>query len=152
MRVSSFLGTKRSRFTHLIFSANGAHERYDKMACQIEILKPQASTSIKIGTASNDGSGRRKAGGSSPGVALPGLKDSDTLSFKTTSGTCQYVTIHGRTSRGSWKTLYSGELKDVTVSAFLKNKRSLFTHVIFSVNGAHERYRRIACTAEIFKK
>ncbi len=165
MKVSQFLGNQRAQFTHIIFSVNGAHERYERLSCELGIYKssasaasgasagtPSASAAKKIATATNNGTGRRKGGGSSPRVAIAEFKDIDTVSFRATGGSCQSVTIHGRTAYGSWQTLYTGALKEMKVSDFLKNQRAKFTHLIFSVNGAHENYQPISCTAEILKK
>jgi DNA-directed RNA polymerase alpha subunit len=46
----------------------------------------------------------------------------------------------------------TGAFTTMKVSDFLKNQRSKFTHLIFSVNGAHENYQAISCAAEIMKK
>ncbi|MBN2529588.1 MAG: hypothetical protein JXR76_24580 [Deltaproteobacteria bacterium] len=163
IQVSDFLGNRRSQFSHLIFSVNGAHERYERLSCELGIYKSSSlavstplagntSAARTIATATNNGTGRRKSGGSSPWVAVTDFKDGDSITFRATSGNCRTVTIHGRTAQGSWRTLYTGALKSMKVSDFLKNQRAQFTHIIFSVNGAHENYQAISCTAEIFKK
>jgi hypothetical protein len=54
------------------------------------------------------------------------------------------VTLHGRTSSGVWNTLYQGAPKDQQVGSVLAGKRSRYTHIILSVNGAHEKLYEVA--------
>jgi len=92
----------------------------------------------------NFGTGLRKTGGTFAGFEIAKLKDSDNLKFECLSGKCNTLTVHGRTSRGVWATLYQGKLKEVNVGTVIAGKRSNYTHLIISVNGAHESYTKIA--------
>ncbi len=97
----------------------------------------------------NFGTGERKTGGKYYALELNGLADGDTLSFKCVSGRCMTVTLHGRSSSGVWNTLYQGAPKDRQVGSVLSGKRSRYTHIIISVNGAHERYTKVAAKMEV---
>ncbi|MBN2526028.1 MAG: hypothetical protein JXR76_06510 [Deltaproteobacteria bacterium] len=102
-----------------------------------------------LATAVNNGSGKYKTGGSSPAVALSELSDDDLLQFLPKAGSCSYVIIHGRTSRGVWTILHRGGISPMRVGMILTGRRNAFTHHIFSANGEHERYQRRACTFDI---
>ena len=82
------------------------------------------------------GTGARKTGGTYAGIELSTLNDNDNLSFKSISGKCKTVTVHGRTSGGVWNTLYQGQIKELNVGQILAGKRARYTHLIISVNGA----------------
>jgi len=60
-------------------------------------------------------------------------------------GTIKYLTLHTRYSNGAWKIIYKGKLRDfgteMLTTKFLKDKR--ITHIIVSVNGAHEKFEPI---------
>lgn len=101
--------------------------------------------------AENFGTGIRKKGGTYAGFLVKDLQDSDNLQFKCISGKCNSATVHGRTSRGSWTTLYQGQLKEINVGAVVGSKRSSYTHLFVSVNGAHESYDKTAAKMEIIK-
>ena len=160
-KVGDLLNGARSQFNQLIFSANGAHERYDRQACALEIRKvaagaaeaaePAKPAAKSLGVAGNNGTGQRKTGGKSIWIELKTLADPEVLTFKCTSGTCQYMTIHGRTSRGGWQTLYQGGLRPWRIVELLKGRRQQYSHLVISVNGAHERYIPIACEMEVSK-
>lgn len=158
-KVGDLLNGDRTQFNQLIFSANGAHERYDRRACALEIRKvtagaaeaaePAKPAAKSLGVAGNNGTGQRKTGGKSIWIELKTLADPEVLTFKCTSGTCQYMTIHGRTSRGVWQTLYQGGLRPWRIVELLKGRRQQYSHLVISVNGAHERYIPSACEMEI---
>lgn len=97
----------------------------------------------------NFGTGERKTGGKYYALELKGLADDDTLSFKCVSGRCMTVTLHGRASSGVWATLYQGSPGEQRVGSVLAGKRSRYTHIIFSVNGAHESYTKVAAKMEV---
>ena len=102
----------------------------------------------------NDGSGDnriKKRGGNYAAIKLDTLNAGEVLKVAPTSGTLKYVTLHARFQGGSWRTLYQGPLTDFPVSTYLaeSKKEARCTHVIISVNGAHEKYEPIACTADI---
>ncbi len=99
----------------------------------------------------NFGTGARKTGGTCAWIDLKTLNDNDNLEFKCVSGDCKTLTVHGRTSRGSWKTLYQGRVKEINVGEILRGKRRSYTHLVISVNGAHERYTRTAAKMEVIK-
>ncbi len=101
--------------------------------------------------AENLGTGVRKTGGTCAWLDLKTLNDTENLQFKCVSGSCNTLAVHGRTSGGVWKTLYQGNVKDVNVGAILEGKRSSFTHLVISVNGAHESYYKQAAKMEIIK-
>lgn len=158
-RVGDVLKGQRSGFSHLVIAVNGQHERYDRRVGAMDIFKASktAETAVStpppdekavqtnlLGTASNDGTGRRKSGGKLVWVALSKLADNDQLSFQCKSDSCSYVTIHGRTTRGSWRTLYRGKLQRQRVGSILKGQRRNYSHLVISVNGQHERYDRRA--------
>ena len=180
MSVKEVLKNQRSRYTHLIVQVNGEHERYQRRACQLDVVKiaatsaavadagaktpdtgkaasnaspstPTVTTEAVVGTAVNNGSGTGKAGGSTVNLILKDLKDDDVLNFRVSSGSFGYVTIHGRTSWGSWSVLYRGPIRPMTVKEVLKNQRSRFTHLIVQVNGEHERYQRRMCRMDVVK-
>lgn len=101
--------------------------------------------------AENFGTGVRKTGGTYAGLEMAKLQDSDDLKFKCVAGKCNSVTVHGRTSNGMWYTLYQGQLKDVNVGTAVAGKRNNYTHLLVSVNGAHESYDKTAAKLEIAK-
>ncbi len=102
--------------------------------------------------AENYGSGVRKSGGKCAWIELKSVQDSDNFQFKCINGSCKTVAVHGRTSRGLWRTLYYGKLEKVGAGAVLSGKRKNYTHLVFSVNGAHESYDRVAAKMEIIKR
>jgi hypothetical protein len=102
----------------------------------------------------NDGTGdnrSKKRGGNYAAIKLNSLRDTQTIKINPVSGTFQYVTLHARYNGGYWTTIYKGSNKSFPVGqvlgAYINDKNC--THVNISVNGAHEKYEPIACTAEI---
>lgn len=102
----------------------------------------------------NDGSGdsiTKKSGGNYAAILLDTLQDEDILTVTNTSGTLRYLTLHARYQNGVWKTIYTGPLTEFPVRTYLATykKDPTCTHVIVSVNGAHEKYDPLACKANI---
>ncbi len=97
----------------------------------------------------NFGTGERRTGGKYYALELNTVADGDTISFRCASGRCMTVALHGRTSSGVWNTLYQGTPKDQQVGSVLAGKRSRYTHIILSVNGAHESYTKVAAKMEV---
>lgn len=107
-----------------------------------------------IASVKNDGSGDnriKKLGGNYAAIKMDTLTEGQIIKVKPTSGILKYVTLHERFEGGYWKTLYKGANTEFPVSRYLarSKKDPKCTHVIISVNGAHEKYEPIACTANI---
>lgn len=101
-----------------------------------------------------DGKGNnrtKKLGGNYAAIKLDSLNAEDLLRINPVSGTFKYVTLHARYSGGYWKTIYKGANTSFPVAKYLSSykKDKKCTHVIISVNGAHEKYEPIACKADI---
>jgi hypothetical protein len=158
--VGEYFGNlkKDPRCTHVNISVNGAHERYEPIACSADIevcsVNKKKEDCRNIGTVMNDGTGdnrTKKRGGNNAAVSLSSLNGDEVLKVNVTSGTLKYVTLHARYDGGYWKTIYQGPVTEFPVGQYLgsyKNDRKC-THVNISVNGAHERYEPMACTADI---
>ncbi|MGM0417707.1 MAG: fascin domain-containing protein [Thermodesulfobacteriota bacterium] len=155
---------KDNNSTHINISVNGAHEKYEPVACiaQIkvcEISSPPSDTSEKsgcrkLGAVYTTGTGdnkTKKKGGNYAAVPIEKLKSGQTLKINPVSGTYKYITLHARYKGGYWKTIYKGSEKEFPVDSYFnkyKNDNNC-THVNISVNGAHEKYESVPSTADI---
>ena len=112
-------------------------------------------------TVSTDGTGdgrTKKKGGKYLAIELSSLQDDDKLLVERTSGIMEYVTLHARFTRRTWSTI--SKIKNLENAAEMTfpireylasyKKRTDCTHVIVSVNGAHEKYEPIPCEAKVF--
>ncbi|HOP65340.1 MAG TPA: hypothetical protein PK906_18320 [Spirochaetota bacterium] len=108
-----------------------------------ENKEEKAAEDIKV-FSENFGTGIRKTGGTCAWIDLNTVNDTDILQFKCISGKCNTAAVHGRTSGGVWKSLYQGKLKELKTGEILGGKRSSYTHLVVSVNGAHESYNKTA--------
>jgi hypothetical protein len=147
---------KDPQCTHVNISVNGAHERYEPIACRVDIkVCGRSKAGCKtVGSVFNDGTGdnrTKKRGGNYAAIALNTLTKDDVLTITPTSGTLKYVTLHARFRAGYWRTIYQGPITKFPVDQYLAKykKDPQCTHVNISVNGAHERYEPIACKADI---
>ena len=109
-----------------------------------------------MGTIKTDGTGdnrTKKRGGTYLRVNTRDIADSDTFRIVVDSGEFKYVTVHARSKGGSWSTIYKGEQRVFPVAEYIKEymAQSNINQIIFSVNGGHERYESIACTARVVK-
>ncbi|GAB6093772.1 hypothetical protein JCM14469_00240 [Desulfatiferula olefinivorans] len=160
--VDEYLAASKNdpQCTHVNISVNGAHEKYEPVACTAEIkvcrkAPPTPTGDCKIiATVFNDGTGdnrTKKRGGNYAAVDLKTLNSGDILNVNPVSGTYRYVTLHARFQGGYWRTLYQGDKRDFPVDEYLAASKNdpQCTHVNISVNGAHEKYEPVACTAEI---
>lgn len=115
--------------------------------------KPDAQNAggILLGTITNDGKGNNKnqKGGTYLGVDIKKTDDEDIISIEVFSGALKFVHIHLRNSQGVWYSIYNGRNTLFRVGDLLKNVRSAYTHLNFSVNGQHVRYLPVACAANV---
>ncbi|MBW2731084.1 MAG: hypothetical protein JRH20_01755 [Deltaproteobacteria bacterium] len=153
----------RGRPTHLNFSVNGAHERYEPIACRLAIRRlprqapPPAQSPGQIAVVTNDGrGGGYRRGGTYAAVKYNKFGVNDRVGYRVLSGTFKYWTIHARYKGGFWKTVYKGPKNLVPMAQIRQRVAKLGqgrpTHLNFSVNGAHERYERIACRLAIIQR
>lgn len=126
----------------LFFLSFSAYAEAERQACHL------------AASVLNDGTGDSitpKNGGTYAALPLATLQDEDLLTITTTSGTLRYLTLHARYQNAVWKTIYTGPLTEFPVSSYLAayKKDPSCTHVIVSVNSAHEKYDPLACKANI---
>jgi len=104
----------------------------------------------------NAGTGASKTGGTY--VAVPAeevLAPKHLIRFKLHSGTFNYVMLHARYNGGIWKSLFkvNNETDRVRSEFLAKEVEKLGlgkpTHIIFSINGQHERYDPVAAQARV---
>ncbi|MEE9910214.1 MAG: photosystem II reaction center PsbP family protein [Deltaproteobacteria bacterium] len=147
----------QSNCTHLIVSVNGAHEVYTSIPCKAEIKVCQEAKTAdecrRLGEVYTDGTGdnkTKKRGGTYIAIPKADLPMTSSLNIKALSGNLSYVTVHARYDGGIWKTAYQGPSTQLAVNQFQSVlSQSNCTHLIVSVNGAHEVYTSIPCKAEI---
>lgn len=108
----------------------------------------------RAGEIYTDGTGNRqtkKRGGTYLTITKAELPLNSSININVLSGHLSYVTVHARYDTGIWKTAYQGPLTSFSVNrhfkSFLDNPNC--THLVISVNGAHEQYEPIACRAEV---
>lgn len=108
----------------------------------------------RIGEVYTDGTGDRrtkKRGGTYLTIPKQDIAPGASIGIRVLSGNFSYVTVHARYEGGIWKTAYQGPVKDLPVSrhfqSYLNEPRC--THLVVSVNGAHEVYDPAACRAQV---
>ncbi|MDD2997622.1 MAG: hypothetical protein PHV05_01100 [Candidatus Riflebacteria bacterium] len=106
----------------------------------------------KLGSvlSNGDGDNRSKSGGTYIGVDLKQVDDDDLIAVKVTSGQFRFVHVHLRNAMGIWYSIYNGTHTLFRVGDLVKDKRSGFTHINFSVNGQHDRFLPVQCAADIY--
>ncbi|MDP3451645.1 MAG: PKD domain-containing protein, partial [Bacteroidales bacterium] len=110
------------------------------------------TVSTLLGTIYTDGTGdntTKGKGGQYLSVPLDILEDNDDIEIKVTSGTLVNVHVHLRTAAGNWYSKYDGLNTKFKVSDLIENQRSTYTHLVFCVNGMHEKYLPVACSAQV---
>jgi hypothetical protein len=147
---------QEARCTHLVVSVNGAHEVYDPAACRAEIALCGASAGRcqSVGEVYTDGTGDRrtkKRGGTYLTIPKENISPGASIGIRVLSGNFSYVTVHARYEGGIWKTAYQGPLRDLPVSRHFQSylQEARCTHLVVSVNGAHEVYDPAACRAQV---
>jgi hypothetical protein len=111
----------------------------------------QRTEAIKLGSVLSNGKGNNKSkgGGTYLGVDLNKVGDDDLIGVVPRSGKLKFVHINLRNSRGMWFSIYNGVNTIFKVKDLIKNQRSGFTHINFTVNGQHERYLPVYCKADV---
>lgn len=109
----------------------------------------------KIAAVYTDGTGdakTKKKGGNYITIPSESVSSGDVLKINPVSGTFKYVTLHARYNGGYWRTIYKGSEKNFSADKYFESYKSdpNFTHIIVSVNGEHEKYDPVACTADIY--
>ncbi len=171
--VSQYLAKYKAdpNCTHVIVTVNGAHEKYEPIACRADVTvcekergrrhdfgkrdKPDLRDCDKAGSVYNDGRGdnrSKKLGGNYAAIDIKDLNEGQTLKIVPTSGNYRYITLHARYNGGYWNTIYQGPNTEFPVKEyFAKYKKDPnCTHVNVSVNGAHERYEPMACNVDFY--
>ena len=153
---------KRGNPTNIIFSINGEHERYLKMPAEAVVMisdgkaanKPPQTNGSMLGTIKNYGTGQHKKGGAYASiVADKVLKKGAYISFDLKDGKFSYIMIHARYNGGIWKSVMkvTKPNQKVSTDSILQKvkqlKRGNPTHIIFSINGEHERYLKMPAEA-----
>lgn len=106
-----------------------------------------------LGEVYTDGTGdnrTKKRGGTYLAIPKANIPLTSSLNINVQSGNFSYVTVHARYNNGTWSTAYQGPLTKLSVNqfkSFLSQPKC--THLIVSVNGAHEVYSSVPCKAEI---
>lgn len=108
----------------------------------------------KVGEIYTDGTGDRrtkKRGGTYLTIAKSDLPSTASVKIETLSGSLSYVAVHARYEGGIWKTAYQGPLTSFSVGRYFQSflSQANCTHLIVSVNGAHEKYEPAACRAAV---
>lgn len=105
----------------------------------------------------NDGrGGGYRRGGTYAAIKYDKFGPNDRVGYRVLSGSFRYWTVHARYNGGFWKTIYKGP-KNFISMAQIRNRVAQLgkgrpTHLNFSVNGAHERYDRVACRLAIVRR
>jgi PKD repeat protein len=110
------------------------------------------AVSSLLGTIYTDGTGDNETkakGGQYLSVQLDILEDNDDIEIKVTSGTLVNVHVHLRAPNGNWYSKYDGLNTKFKVADLIGDQRSSYTHLVFCVNGKHEKYLPIACSAQV---
>jgi hypothetical protein len=106
-----------------------------------------------LGQVYTDGTGdsrTKKRGGSYLAIAKKDIPLTSSININVLSGTLSYVTIHARYDGGTWSTAYQGPLTKLSVNQFKSFlSQPNCSHLIVSVNGAHEVYTSIPCKAKV---
>lgn len=129
-----------------------------RLLCVASLIAPVAAFGQgceTLRTISTDGTGSPdtyRTGGTYVPVPIEQIQPSQTLRIVPTSGPYRYVTLHSRTSGGSWNTAYQGDRTefpgtDPVISECRQSSNC--THIIVAVNGAHERYESVVSAAEV---
>lgn len=113
-----------------------------------------ASNCRTVGEVYTDGTGdtrTKKRGGTYLTIPKSDLLKRSSLNIDPLSGNFKYVTVHARYEGGVWKTAYQGEIKNLSIDRYFKSFLSHpnCTHLIVSVNGAHEKYEPVPCRAKV---
>ncbi|GAB4270457.1 MAG: hypothetical protein Kow0029_07210 [Candidatus Rifleibacteriota bacterium] len=113
--------------------------------------KSARNQGTKLGSILNNGEGnnRNRGGGTYCSIDLNKTGNKDLFEIAVTSGTFKFVHIHLRNSRGIWFSVYNGTNRIFRIGDLLKGKRNAFTHINICINGQHEKYLPVACTADI---
>ena len=121
-------------------------------------LQPETMLSgcSELGRIETDGTGdnhTKKKGGTYLRVNTKHIADSDTFRIEVDSGEFKYVTVHARSTSGSWRTIYQGDQRVFPVAEEIRKytAQSSINEIIFSINGGHETYEPIACEARVVK-
>lgn len=108
-----------------------------------------------LGTLETDGTGapsKYRQGGTYLPVEIGKITPDSAIRVVSLVGPYQYVTLHTRVTGGIWDTAYKGDRKEFpgTDPVFEKCRgMGNCTHIVFSLNGAHERYETVLSKARV---
>lgn len=114
-----------------------------------------AETCDPLGTVGTDGTGapsKYRVGGSYLATEIGQIPTDATIKVVPDSGPYRYVTLHTRVNGGIWSTAYQGPRTEFPgtdpVFESCRSQKNC-THIIFAVNGAHEKYETLVSSARI---